>query len=179
MRRSKLTAWLLIIFGALLFLNHFDLFSFSRITLFEGLSLLLALIFLNRTVRHPNRKGLLGTVFFSLFLLLLIGMQIGLIPINDALGSGLVLLSLALANLICFLAGRKKMSNLIWSFLFIAGGVPFIIDYFNLMPLWIVEEFYSTYWPAILIIIGVIVLADNFFKQRKSKAENAPDSFHG
>ena len=178
MRSSKLTAWLLIFFGVVLFLNHFDWIAFSRISIFEGISLLLALVFISRAIHQPQRKGILGAVFFSLFLLILLAMQIGFIPVSDPLGSGLVLLSLSLANLICFLAGRKKMSNLIWTFLFFAGGIPFIIDFFKVMPLWIVEDFYSTYWPAILIIIGVIVLLDSFFKQKKAKSGSG-DTFHG
>ncbi len=178
MRKSKLTAWLLIFFGVVLFLNHFDLFAFSRLTIAEGLSLLLAVVFINRSIHNPDRKGLLGAVFFIFFLLILLAMQIRIIPVNDPLGSGLVLLSLSFSNLVCFIAGRKKMSNLIWTFLFLAGGLPFLINYFDLMPLWIVEDFYSTYWPAILIIVGVIVLADSFFKRKKSKPDTE-NTYHG
>ncbi len=178
MRKSKLTAWLLIFFGVVLFLNHFDLFDFSRLTIAEGLSLLLAVVFINRSLHNSDRKGILGAVFFILFLMILLAMQIGIIPVNDRLGSGLVLLSLSLSNLVCFLVGRKKMSNLIWTFLFFVGGLPFIINYFDLMPLWIVEDFYSTYWPALLILIGVIILADSFIKRKKSKPDTE-HTYHG
>ena len=178
MRKSKLTAWLLIFFGVVLFLNHFDLFTFSRLIIAEGLSLLLAVVFINRSIHNPERKGLFGAVFFILFLVILLAMQIRIIPVNDPLGSGLVLLSLSLSNFVCFLFGRKKTSNLIWTFLFFAGGIPFIINYFDLMPIWIVEDYYSTYWPALLILVGIIILADSLLKRKKTKPDTE-HTYHG
>ena len=166
MNRSNITAWLLIIIGGFLLLNYFNLFHFERGTVAIAASFILTLLFFNRTIHNPNRKGLLGTTFFLIMTILLAGMQFGYFPVDDRLGGGIVLVSLGISNLICYVFTRNKISNLVWAFVFIALGSPFIIGYYKLMPLWIVENYYMTYWPGLLIIIGVVVLIDGILRKR-------------
>jgi len=176
MKRSNLTAWLLILAGGFLLLNHFGLFLFNRAVIAIIISIFFSIVFINRAIHNSDRKGMVGAGFFTLLAIVLVGMQLGLFPVDDRLGAGLVLLSLGFSNLIYYLVTRNKISNLIWAFIFIAIGIPFLIGYYDLMPLWIIEDYYATYWPGLLIFIGLVVLIDGLLRRRRKVSD---DSYHG
>ena len=176
MKRSNLTAWLLILAGGFLLLNYFGLFLFDRAVIAIIISIFFTIVFINRATHSSDKKGMVGAGFFMLLAIILISMQFRLLPINDRLGAGLVLLSLGLSNLIYYLVTRNKISNLIWAFIFIAIGIPFLIGFYDLVPLWIIEDYYVTYWPGLLIFIGLVVLIDSLLRRRKKVSD---DSFHG
>jgi len=173
MRRSNFTAWLLIFAGSFLLLNYFDVLEFNRAMGALLASLFLSAVFIQRALVTNPRRGLIGSTFFILLSLMLIGMQAGFIPVDDRLGGGLLLVSLGLANLVCYFVTRYRVSNLIWGFIFILAGTPFLIGYFEWLPLWMVEDYYTTYWPALLIFIGVVVLIDGIRRKRKQQPENS------
>ena len=165
MKRSNWTAWLLIIAGGVLLLNHFQLFHLNRALGTILLAGFLAIVFFNRALHHPERKGILGGTFFFFVLLILLFMQFGQIPVNDRLGSGLILLALAFANFINYFVSRQKTSNIIYAVIFAVVGAPLIISYYQLLPNWKLEDLYTTYRPVILIIIGLAVLTDGFSRR--------------
>lgn len=175
MKRSNVTAWLLILAGLFLLLNHFDLIGSNRSFFAIIFSLFLSIIYINKTIGDARRNGLFGAVFFSSFTLILLGMEFKFIPIDDRLGAGLVLLSLALSNIISFFFNGHKVSNLIWAFVLIVVGLPFLIGFFEIAPIWLIEEYYTTYWPIILIFAGVVILIERIMRRRKIKPKN---SFH-
>lgn len=179
MTRSNTTAWILIIAGSLLILNYFGLLSMSRANAAILISSFLAIVFIIKASRNKNRKGIFGSTFFSLFCVILISMRLDLVPIDDKLGAGLVIVSLAIANLANFIFSSRKISHLIWAFIYTAIALPLIIAYYKVIPMENIGAFYETYWPAILILIGASVILDSFFRRRRKLSESKNSSFHG
>jgi hypothetical protein len=60
-------------------------------------------------------------------------------------------------------APKKVRTNLIMGLILIGMGVLFLID--NLVSF----EFFSTYWPVLLIIAGLSILFANFNKNNEQK----------
>lgn len=174
MRNSNFTAWLLIAVGSFLMLNYFEVLEFNRGLISILISLFLSAVFIQRALTSKPRRGIIGATFFISLSAILIAMQSGILPVDDQLGGGLVLIGLGLANLLCYLFTRRKISNIIWGTIFILIGLPFIIGYFQLMPIWLLEDYYTTYWPTLLIFIGLIVLIDGILRKRR---QNPPKTF--
>jgi len=139
------------------------------------ISLFLSAVYINKTIRDPQHSGLFGSVFFSIVTLILLGMEVKLIPIDDRLGGGLLLLNMGLSNLVVFMFRGHQASNLIWAFVLSLVGLPFIIGFFEAAPLWLIEDYYITYWPIILIFAGLVILIDRMVRRKKNKPK---DSFH-
>ncbi len=179
MTRSYLTAWILISTGGLLILNYFGLLSLSRANTAILVSMFLAFIFIAKTLQSKSKSGLFGSTFFTLCSLMLIFMKFSWLPIDDRLGEGLVLAILAISNLINYIFSTRKISQLIWSFIFAAIAIPFIIAYYRLIPMDIISDFYETFWPAVLILIGVLVIIDGYIKRRRRMTDSQESTFHG
>lgn len=175
MKRSNVTAWLLILAGLFLLLNYFDLIGTNRSYIAIALTLFLSVVFINKTINNEQLTGLFGAVFFSFFTLILLGMEFKLIPIDDRLGGGLLLINLGLANLVVFTFSGHRASNLIWAFVLILLGLPFIIGFFGAAPFWQIEDYYTTFWPVVLIFAGLVLLIDRILRTKKIKPK---DSFH-
>ncbi len=177
MKRTNWTAWLLIGAGVVLLLNHFNLLDSNRVTTALFLSAFLIFVFVNRARQNPHRKGIIGAVFFTAFFMILLFMKMGWLPVDDRLGSGLLLVSLGFANLVYFLITKRKFSNFVYAIIFIVIGIPFIIGYYRWMDLWELENLYTVYWPVILIIVGLALLIDGYVKhtaaKRKLNSHNA------
>lgn len=175
MKRTNFTAWLLILAGIFLLLNHFDLVGTNRSFFAIIISIFISVVYINKTIGNTNLNGLFGAVFFSSFTLVLLCMEFKLIPINDLLGAGIVLLILGFSNLISFIFRGHPASNIIWAIIMFVIGIPFLIGFFDIAPLWMVEECYTTYWPIILIFAGLVILIDRMMRRKKIKPNN---SFH-
>lgn len=170
MRRSNIAAWVLIVFGALLLLHQFDIFSLDKVNLLIVASFFLGIILLGKGYDHPQKNGILGGSFFILLGLIFLFMRIDILPIEDMLGAGLIFVALGLANLIYFLLTRTRVSNLNWAIIFFFIGAPFLIVYYNYMPDWELVDYFRTYWPVLLIIIGALLLIESFVKRAKNNA---------
>ncbi len=176
MKRSKnVTAWLLILAGLFLLLNHFNIIGSNRSLIAILITLFLSAVYINKCIRDEQRAGLFGSVFFSLFTFILLGMEFKLIPIDDRLGGGLLLINLGIANLVVFIFRGHHASNLIWAFVLWLVGLPFIIGFLEAAPLWLIEDYYVTYWPIVLIFAGLVILIDRMLRRRKTKPK---ESFH-
>jgi len=167
MRRHNVTAILLIVFGVLLIFNQFDLIYFSRLNIFITGSIFLGIVLLNKGFKNPQKKGLLGGSFFISFALILVLMRIGFLPINDQVGTGMIFVLLGLANIIYFLVYPKRTANIIFAILFLLLGLPFLLTYYDVLSVWMVEDYFITYWPALLIIIGLGLLVDGMLKRKQ------------
>jgi len=162
------TAWVLIIIGALLLLNQLGLFEPSRPNVIMLVSFFFGVMLINKGLIHPRRNGILGGSFFILLALTLFLMKKGIFAIDDMLGTGLLLIDLGLANIIYFLFRTDKLSNLTWGLIFLTAGTPFVIVYADLVPLWLLEDIISTYWPVILILFGLGLLGESLRRRRKT-----------
>jgi len=172
MHRSNITAWVFILLGLLLLLNQFDILFFNRFNVALLGSILLGALLLNKGLHHPFRKGILGGSFFLLFALILILMKLGYIPINDLLGSGLVLIMLGLANIIYFFSFHQRVANIVFALLFSLLGLPFILGYYETLPGWMLEDYFFTYWPVVLILVGAGILLGGSHRKQQKLAKN-------
>ncbi len=168
MRRQYTLAWSLILIGALLLLNQTGLFNLTRTNMVILISLLIGGLLINKGVGHPKNSGILGGTFFILFGLIILSMQIGFLPVNERVGYGLIFISLAVANFVYFIVSNRAMSNLVFAIIFLVIGSPFLIVYYDLMPVWRISELFSTYWPLILILIGGAIIIDGFRRSKSS-----------
>ena len=167
MRRHNFLAIVLIVFGLLLILNQFDLIYFSRLNIFITGSAFLGIVLLNKGFNHPMKKGILGGSFFVFFAVILVFMRMGFLPINDQIGTGIIFVLLGLANIIYFLVYPKKTANIIFAILFLLLGLPFLLTYYDVLSVWMVEDYFITYWPALLIIFGLGLLIDGMLKRKQ------------
>jgi hypothetical protein len=168
MDRRKLAAWALILFGVILLSMQLDIITPSRSTLVILVSAFLGIMLFTKGINHPKHKGILGGSFFVLLSATLLFMKIDIFPSDDQLGVAFILFDLAAANFIYYLFQKEFMSNIISGFVFIAIGLIIIIDYYDVIPMWFAIDLLQTYWPVILIIIGVIILTKASVKNKKT-----------
>ncbi len=172
MKRNGLAGWILILFGALLLLAQFDWFSLNRFVIALIITLFLSALFLNKGLSHPLKKGILSGSFFLLVSLQLILMRLGVFPINDTVGFGLMAINLGLANFIYFMATRNRIGNIFAGLIFILLGLPPLAGYYQYIPYMDLEYYYSTYWPLLLIIIGLGLLIDGYVKRLRKTVQS-------
>ena len=168
MRRSNIAAWALIVLGALLLLHQFDIVWMSKANLMIAAFLFLGAILLVRGYDHPQKRGILGGSFFLLLGLMFLFMRLNVLPTEDMLGAGLIFIALGLANLIFFFITRTRVANVNWAIIFLFIGAPFLIVHYNYMPDWELIDYFRTYWPVLLILIGALLLIESFVKRAKT-----------
>ncbi|MEJ2053702.1 MAG: DUF5668 domain-containing protein [Calditrichaceae bacterium] len=165
-------AWALIIAGSIIFLNQLDLFDLNRATIISILCITGGIYLLIKGFNHPAYKGIFGGTFFTIFGASLFLMKIDYLPINDSFALGLILADLGIANLLYFMMSRTKISNLVFGLIFILTAIPFLASYFYYIPSWEIEDIFSTYWPILLILLGIGLLAESLLKYfRKNNQE--------
>lgn len=167
--RKPFTAWILILIGIMLLLNQFGLLFFDRFNIVLVGSILFGILLLNKSYKHPLKKGILGGTFFLLLAFILVLMRFNFLPVNDQVGIGLIFVLLGLSNIIYFLFYPKKTANIIYALLFLLLSAPLFLDYYNVLPGWMLEHYFITYWPAILILIGAGLLLEGL-RRRQNKA---------
>jgi hypothetical protein len=131
----------------------------------------MGVIFFSRGLHQPKHKGILGGTFFLLLAITLLFMKIGVLPADDQLGVALIILDLAAANFIYYLFQREHVSNIISGFIFLVIGAIIFIDYYNVLPLWLTVDLLQTYWPVILIVIGLILLSKATLNNKKKTTD--------
>ncbi len=167
MRRHNFLASVLIAFGLFLILNQFNVIYFSRLNIFITVSTFFGIVLLNKGFSHPMKKGILGGSFFMLFAVILVLMHFDFLPINDQIGTGLIFILLGLANIIYFLAYPKKTANIIFAILFLLFGLPFLLTHYDILSSWMIKDYFMTYWPVLLILIGLGLLIDGMLKRKQ------------
>ena len=165
--KKPFTAWILIFIGVMLLLNQFGLVFLNRFNITLIGSILFGVLLINKSIRHPEKKGVLGGSFFLLLATLLLLMRFHYIPAQDQIGLALVFVILGLSNIIYFLFYPKKTANIIYALLFLLLSAPIFIDYYNILPGWMLEHYFVTYWPLLLILIGVGLLLEGIRKRQK------------
>ena len=171
MDKKKLSAWGLIILGAVLLSMQLGIIVPSRSTVIILISIFIGVMFFSRGLNHIKHKGILGGSFFLLLAITLTLMKLNVLPSEDQLGVSLIILDLAAANFIYYLFQRDTLSNIIVGFVFLVIGLIVFIDYYDVLPLWLTIDLVQTYWPVILIVIGVIILSKATINN-KNKSNN-------
>ena len=167
-----ITAWSLIIIGSLILLHQLDLIYMNRPNVLSIVFLALGLILFSKGWSHTEHKGILSGSFFILFGLAIIFMRMNFIPLNDAVGFGILFMCLGLANFIYFAFRPKKANNIVFGLIYLIVGSPFILSYYYYIPYWEIENLFSTYWPVLLILVGFGLLTEGIVKNLKKNKDN-------
>jgi hypothetical protein len=170
MDKRNVSAWGLIIFGSVLLLMQLDIITPSRSAVVILFSIFTGIMLFYKGLSHAENKGILGGSFFLLFAFTLSLMKWNWLPSDDQFGISLIILDLAAANFIFYLFRRENMSNLIFGFILLAVGTVVLIDFYDVMPLWMLVDLMQTYWPVVLIIIGIIILSTTALNKRNRNA---------
>jgi lia operon protein LiaF len=70
---------------------------------------------------------------------------------------------------------QKAKQNLFWGFMLIFFGILFMLDNFNIMDF---GDFIWTFWPVILIIIGIKIIMDKRSGGVSEKRQDKAESVH-
>lgn len=165
--KKPITAWILIFIGVMLLLNQFGLISFDRFSIAFIGSILIGVLLVAKSTNHPEKKGVLGGSFFLFFALTLLFMRIHLIPAQDQIGLSLIFVLLSLSNIIYFLFYPKKTANIIYALFFLLLSTPILLDYYRVLPGWMLEDYFFIYWPLLLILFGFGLLLEGLRKRKK------------
>ncbi len=176
MKNQRIIGGILILTGALILAHQLNWFDLSSHHIIGILSILIGLSFYRKASFNPERKGALGGTFFLIFGLALLFLNVPRGIYARALLVGLIFVSLAVANLVYFVVSNwKKNLNLFMFFFFMAIGIPILLVYYQVWDVWQFREIAETYWPIILIILGLIILFDSLWQKRKNFPEEKPE----
>ena len=167
-----IAAWTLIVIGSIILLHQMDLVYLDRPNILSVIFLGIGLFLSIKGFNHPKKSGILSGSFFILFGLAVIMMRMNFIPLNDSIGFGIVFLSLGMANFIYFAFRPKKATNIIFGIIFLIIGAPFVLSYYYYIPYWEIEDFFRTYWPVLLILVGLGLLAEGIIKNIKKNSKD-------
>ncbi len=170
MKNRSIAGWVLIALGALLLLNQFNWLELDRFLIVLIFSIVFAALLFQKAMGHPMKKGIIGGSFFVFFAIITILMKIGSLPVSDSLGFGLLLMALGVSNFIYFLITRIRIGNIISGVIFILLGLPPVLSYYGYTNSWDIADYYSTYWPVLLILIGGGILIDQLRKRPRKPA---------
>jgi predicted nucleic acid-binding Zn ribbon protein len=169
MKGSILAGIALIVVGVVLLLRELDLLIPTRGFILSGISLGFGIFFAQKLFNNQERKGLWGAVFFTLTAVQFLLMELRLLPLDDLLAFGFIMLNIGIANMLLFIFTRKKIFHMVWGLIFILIAAPFIADFFRILPGMFIADIITTYWPSLLLIIGLGVIADGYFSHKKNK----------
>ncbi len=168
MQKQYWPAIILITIGSILLLHQMDLLDFSKADFISYGFLLIGIILLVNGLSRTNKKGLLGGVFFSSFGLSMVLMRERFFPRDDEFGFAAFFLALALANFVYMPFGKDKTNNLTWGIIFGVIGGFLLWTYFGYYPTWYIYDMIETYWPLILIVVGVSMIIKAYTKKRQA-----------
>jgi hypothetical protein len=171
----KKVSWfgiVLIVLGAFMLLDKFDLIQFKFSSIFWPLMMLLGIVAVSRGF-NLNRRGKIfwGTTLFlySLFFLL---KSIDYFEIYSQTFFPATFLVFGISFFMLYINNMKDWPFLIPSFLLIAVGGAFILTEYGYLYRWDVIDAVKTYWPVILILTGVALL----FRRYNTKSDAANPS---
>ncbi|RMH62017.1 MAG: hypothetical protein D6677_10785 [Calditrichaeota bacterium] len=172
MKSKRFFPLALILTGLFLLLMQFRIVSLNRPLWFIIGSALLGLFLLQRSIDSKHKKGLLGGSFFMLIATGLSFMQFGLLPISDEIGFGMLFVALGLANFIYFIFTRLRLSGLVYGLLYTSIGTLAVAGYYYNIDWWVMSEWVELYWPVVLILFGLALLADGLRHNNRHSTSN-------
>ena len=164
MENRVAVAWVLIILGSIILLHQIDIFNLNTANIVALISLAGGVILLMRGWKHPEYRGIFGGIFFTILGISLFLMQYNYFPASDSFAIGIIFIDLGIAHLVYFIFRKTKLSNLIFGIIFILIGSPMIAYEFYYISFWEIRDIFSTYWPILLILIGVGLLGEGLLK---------------
>ena len=145
----------LIIFGALLILDKFNLINVSFHEIFWPIVMLLGLVGVGRGFTQSKRaKIFFGAVVF-LFALFFMLNSFDSIEVNGAILAPSIFIIFGIACLMVFCNNFKDWFYLIPAVLLGGIGVALILSEMGLLYYWEVWDMVFMYWPIILVLFGL------------------------
>ncbi len=169
MENRVAAAWILIAIGSIILLHQIDIFNLSAANIIALVSLVGGIILLMRGWKHPEYKGIFGGIFFTLLGISLFLMQYNYFPVTDSFALGIIFIDLGIAHLVYFIFRKIQISRLIFGIIFIVIGCPLIAYEFYYISFWEIRDIFSTYWPLLLILLGVGLLSEGLLKHFRRK----------
>jgi hypothetical protein len=156
--KRKISAWALIIFGFIILSMQLNIISPSQLTTVIFISFFIGVLLFYKGLNHVRNKGIIGGSFFLMLAFTLSLLKLKIIPSDNQLIISLIIFDHAAANFIYCLFQRDHLSNIIFGFISLFIGSILLIDYYEVIPMWLIVDLLQTYWPVILITIGILIL---------------------
>jgi hypothetical protein len=170
MDKRKISAWSLIVFGAIFLSMQLNIITPSKLTTVIFVSIFIGGLLFYKGLNHKKNKGIIGGSFFLMLAFTLSLLKLEIIPTDDQLIIALIIFDHAAANFIYYLFQREYMSNIVFGFISLFIGSVLLIDYYEVIPMWLTVDLLQTYWPVILIAIGILILTKSAIaKKNKTK----------
>ncbi|MBD3226380.1 MAG: hypothetical protein GF313_16745 [Caldithrix sp.] len=170
MQSGRIAGWILIIVGILIILYNYDIVYLTTGNILTFGLIGLGLISFIKGLTHAQRKGVLIGSFMTLFGISLLFMKYRFIPIDGDLATSAFFISLGVGNFIYFALSRNSVNNIVFGAIFIMIGIPFFLKHYYYIPHWQIREIFSTYWPVILILIGLGMVVESGLKRMKDSS---------
>lgn len=155
---------LLILAGIILFLNEIDLLSLSKSDIFTYGFIVIGILLLVKGYGRSDKKGILAGTFFLSYGIVLTLMHNAILVRDDEFGLATLFLCIALGNLVYFIFLKGQGNNLIWGAIFALIGAGFLLSYLEYFPTWYIQYLAETYWPLVLIAIGLLLVFKGYRK---------------
>ena len=167
-------AWALIFIGSLILFHQLNFFNLNTANIVALIFTIGGIVFFIRGWNHPEYKGIFSGTFFTILGLSLFLMRLNYFPINDVFALGIIFIDLGIANLVYFIIKKARLSNLVFAIIFILIGSPLIAYQYYYISMWEIRDIFSTYWPLLIILVGVGLLGEGLLKYfRKNNQETS------
>jgi len=167
MENRVAVAWILIVIGSIILFHQTELIQLNTANIISLLSMGWGIILLLRGWKHPDHKGIFGGTFFTILGISIFLMHYEYFPIADLFALGIILIDLGIAHLVYFAFVKSKISNLVFAVIFILTGLPFMAYEYYYISVWEIRDIFSTFWPILLILVGVGFLGEGLIRHFK------------
>ena len=168
MNGSRFSGIVLILIGFVLLLNQFNIYNPARIDAAILICLLAGIVFLRKSLIQPEHNGIVPGVFLTFAGLWLFASKLDYIPLEDALGIGMIFCATSAALIVSFVLRPQKTFHLLFGILAGIFGGLILITYYRYISIWKLEYIIETYWPVILILFGIALVIDKYFPKPKN-----------
>lgn len=171
MKNTKISGVILIIIGLLILLhtNDIDILSWYFIRSY-GFLLIGTLLFA-RGLSHPSRKGIYSGTF-----LLLTGayFTFGLYDfymVTRGLSLCIIIIALGLSFYSLFIFKASDWGYLLYGNVVMLIGLFFLLEYLKILPSYLLVYGVDRFWPALLILLGLIMIIHALIRKPQLKSD--------
>ena len=165
MSKQYWPAIILIAAGVLLFLNGLDLIDMRFADIVSYGFIVGGILWFGNGMGRTDRKGVLAGTFFTAFGAVMVMMREGILRTHDDFGFAMFFYALGLANLVYFLVRSERWYNFGWAAAYAAIGSALLLSHYGYFSRWFIFHTIETYWPLILVAIGILFIIKGYRKR--------------
>jgi hypothetical protein len=166
MRNSKIGGILLIAIGSVILLHNEGIAVFHGDVLRSFGFIVFGLLFLINGMANPSKRGIyLGSLLLLTGTYFLLG-YLNILGISRGLNISALTLACGISFYSLYMLKRKRLAYLLYGNLISLIGLFFLLEHMGKLPSYLLVYGVDTYWPVLLIAIGLIVLANSFMRER-------------